>query len=209
MKKRDRKTELVSSVLCVVLAALLCGAAQASDPQAPAGEVGSDEAAIMEAWKKVATPGDHHAHMAKAVGDWTFKGTFWMAPGAPPTKSTGTATIEPILGGRYFRTTTDGDFMGTRFQGMSIDGFDNGIQKHIGVWFDTAGTMMLTSEGTCEDGGRVTTTFSQFVDPMSGETKKTRNVTTILDENNIAFVMYELGASGAEHKTMTIEYTRK
>ena len=125
-----------------------------------------------------------------------------------PTESKGTAKIESILGGRYFRTTIKGDFMGMPFQGLGIDGYDNGKQKHIGAWFDSMGTMMLTSEGTCRDDGRITTTWSEYLDPMSGTTKKMKNVITVESENHMTYESYELDDQGGERKTMEISYHR-
>jgi len=53
-------------------------AAKTSD-QAPA----MDEKAMMEAWTKVATPGEAHKWLETMVGTWGAKITMWMTPGAP------------------------------------------------------------------------------------------------------------------------------
>ena len=63
------------------------------------------------------TPGSVHQMLAKSDGEWTAETTLWAAPGAPPTKSTGTAVNRMILGGRYQESKNTGNFMGMPFEG--------------------------------------------------------------------------------------------
>src|SRR5205809_778246 len=56
------------------------------------------EQAMMEKYMKAATPGPEHQAMAKMAGKWNLKVTAWMAPGAPPQTSNGTAEFRSILG---------------------------------------------------------------------------------------------------------------
>ncbi|MBD3869610.1 MAG: DUF1579 domain-containing protein [Acidobacteria bacterium] len=172
-------------------------------------QAGGHEAEMMEMWAKLAVPGEHHAHMAKTVGTWDFKGEFWMAPDSPTMESHGTAVVESILGGRFFQMTADYDMMGQSIHSLGIEGYDNGQQKHIGVWFDTMGTLMATAEGDCSDGGKVTTTYMSFFDPSVGKDKKYKNVVTMVDDNAMTFESYEMDGEGGERKMMVITYTRK
>src|SRR3989442_441387 len=70
--------------------------AKTSDQAAP-----TDEKAMMEAWAKVATPGEAHKWLEPVVGTWDAKITMWMTPGAPPQESTGTSENKWVLGGRF------------------------------------------------------------------------------------------------------------
>lgn len=72
----------------------------------------ADEDAAMKAWVMYMTPGDVHKLLAKGDGDWNEEITLWMAPGAPPQKSTATVTNKMILGGRYQESKHMGNFMG-------------------------------------------------------------------------------------------------
>ncbi|MBD3869703.1 MAG: DUF1579 family protein [Acidobacteria bacterium] len=94
---------------------------------------GGHEAEMMEMWAKLAVPGEHHAHLARAVGTRDFKGQFWMTPDSPTMESHGTAVVESILGGRFFQMTAEYDMMGQSIHSLGIEGYDNGQQKHIGV----------------------------------------------------------------------------
>lgn len=187
-----------ASVLVLVLAAAGATFVIAQD------HADGDDAAMMAAWMKAATPAEHHKHMAQTVGNWDYTATFWMAPGAPPIESSGTATTEAILGGRYFQSTVEGSFMGQPFHGLEIDGYDNIKEKHVGTWYDTAGTMIMVSEGTCKDGGRVTTSHAEMTDPMTGRAMKIKNVVTMVSANEMRYESYD-----GDRKTMDLIYKRK
>ena len=162
----------------------------------------------MARMQKMGTPGEHQKHLAKLAGNWETIGTFWMEPGAPPLKSSGQAESKMIMGGRFLESHFTGDFMGQPFTGMGIEGYDNDLQKHIGMWIDSSGTMMLTYEGTCSDDGKVLTTYSDFKDPATGNPVKMKNVTTRVDENHFKMESFiEMG--GNSFKAMEIDYTRK
>ena len=60
-----------------------------------------DPQAMMEVWKKMATPGEPHKLFAGLAGSWTTTTKEWMEPGKPPTESTGTAQMKMLLDGRF------------------------------------------------------------------------------------------------------------
>jgi len=192
------------SVLCVAaLTALACGLGL---PFAAQGQEQEDPA--MAAMMKLAAPGEHHQHLAKLAGDWKTAGKFWMVPGAPPDESSGTMHFEPILGGRFMQSHYKGAMMGMAFAGIGLDGYDNLKQKHIGMWIDNMGTMMMTFEGTCTDGGKVTTTTSSFTDPATGQAMTMKSVVTLVDANKMLFEAFMKPAGGEFSKSLEITYTR-
>ena len=168
----------------------------------------TEMSAQMETMAKLAAPGSHHESLAKRVGKWNSKGTFWMEPGADPIVAEGVAEISPFLDGRFILTDYKGDFMGMPFQGYGLDGYDNGTQKHIGLWVDNMGTMMMTYEGSCEQDGKVTTNFSEFKDPASGMDMKMKGVTILENDDKITYEAFVQLPDGNEFKVMEIVYTR-
>jgi hypothetical protein len=191
--------------LAAVVAALLTLPLAGATAQ-ESGQPGMPE--DMAEMMKLAQPGEHHEHMAKLAGKWNSKGKLWMQPGAEPIVSEGTVEVTSILGGRWMKSDFAGDFMGLPFTGLGLDGYDNLSQKHIGVWIDSMGTMMMTFEGTCQDSGRVTTTRSEFVDPATGTAMTMKAVTTIIDDSSWKFDSYMSASDGQEFKSMEILYTR-
>lgn len=193
--------------LVVLAAGLFALAATAGDEPTPA----MDEAAMMEAWQKTMTPNEHHKHMADMIGEWDVKGQMWMAPGAPATPMHGTSKSVSILGGRFFQSTFDGEFMGMPFSGIGIDGYDIAAGQHISYWIDNMGTMHMTSRGQCENGGMKMTMTADFNDPITGQAKTMKMVSTALDRNTVNVVMYDVGVlpDGGDFKQMVFTYTRR
>ena len=173
------------------------------------GEAAGLSPEMMEAWNKVKTPNEHHQHLAKLAGKWTSQGKFWMTPEAPVMEASGTASNEMIMGGRFLQSSFDGDFMGERFLGMGIDGYDNALNKHIGMWIDSAGTMMMQFIGECSENGKILETTTEFLDPMSGQMKKMKGMVTVIDADTYTYESWNQGEDGEFFRSMEITYKRK
>jgi len=173
------------------------------------GEEAPDIDAMMKAIEAAGTPGGHHAHLANLEGDWVTRIQMWMSPEGPPEESSGSAHNKTILGGRFVQMDYRGEFMGRPFFGVGIDGFDNVADKHVGVWLDSASTMILSYSGDCSDGGNVLETMAEFIDPMSGQPTRMKTKTTVKDEDHYVFEAWNPGPDGEFHKSMQIDYSRK
>lgn len=198
-----RKVNLMKSV--AVVAALLTLPLAGAMAQ-ESGQPGMPEE--MAQMMKLAQPGEHHEHLSRMAGKWNSEGKFWMQPGAEPTVSMGTVEVISIMGGRWMKSDFAAEFMGQPFIGLGLDGYDNLSQKHIGVWIDSMGTMMMTFEGTCQDNGRVTTTYADFVDPATGTAMTMKSVTSFIDDKTWKLDGYMQMPDGSEFKSMEILYTR-
>src|SRR5262245_11360 len=80
----------------------------AQQPSAPQSQAAENHAAAMQA----DAPGPAHQLLAKRAGEYTTVLRFWMAPGAQPAESSGTATITVTLEGRFLREEDSGTMMG-------------------------------------------------------------------------------------------------
>jgi hypothetical protein len=177
-------------------------AAQASDA-APA----MDEKAMMDAWTKVATPGEAHQWLEPLVGKWDATITMWMAPGAPPQQSTGSAENSWVLGGRFVEQRYQGNFMGQPFTGLGYTGYDNYKNKYVSSWMDTMGTMMMISQG--DVAGKTLTLSSTIDDILTGKTASVKSETKIVDPDHHVMEMWGPDPEGKQFKSMEIQYTRK
>lgn len=168
-----------------------------------------DHEAMMAEWMKYAQPGEHHEHFKMFEGKWTAESKFWTAPGVEPQVSKGTAESKLILGGRFLTTTYRGDYMGQPFEGMGISGYDNYQKKHTDIWMDNMGTLIMPSEGHCEEGGKVVKMTARFPNPATGEMDAMRMVTRVLGKDRFIWEGYAKGPDGKEYKNMEITYTRQ
>src|SRR5947207_5656498 len=53
----------------------------------------------MKQMMELAKLNENHKLLASMAGTWSYTVTMWMAPGAPPSKSTGTAVRKSIMEG--------------------------------------------------------------------------------------------------------------
>ena len=154
----------------------------------------------MEAQKKMMeymTPGDYHKRMAKAVGDWTAKSQFWMAPDTQPMETDGTVKAEMILGGRYLQMKYSSVIMGMPFEGISTDGYDNGRKVFFNIWVNDENTKQTVYTG-------------KVFDPALGKEVSFREVIQMVDDTHMVMERYFPNSKdGKEFKAMRIEYVSK
>lgn len=160
---------------------------------------------MMAAMAAIGSPGEHHAELDKMCGEWTAHASFVMDPAAPPEKSTGSMTIEPVLGGRYFRGEFKMDFMGQPFEGLAYSGYDVAHEQYVSVWMDTMSTKITYLEGNRnEDGDMVmkgTATTPMGDNPM-------KIVTTHESDDQFTDHFYDKMPDGTWFNSGTIKYTR-
>lgn len=180
-------------------------------PGVPGGDDMMKE--MMDAWKKVSSPGEEHQRLTKGVGTWKGTITSTMMPGMPPTHSECTTVITQMMGGRYTKSETTGTMdmgpMGKApFEGLGLYGFNNATKKYEACWMDNMGTMIMFMNGEASEGGKVITWTSSFLDPMTGQQTTMREVDTCVDDNTMKLEFYGQGPDGKEYKMMVIDYTR-
>ena len=170
-------------------------------------EMSPEAAASMNAWMELATPGEHHEHLARYAGRWSSEVTMWMEPGAEPMVNPAAAEARLILGGRYVEWFHSGIFGGMPFEARELNGFDNGSGKYQSTWSDNFGTLILYYTGECENDGNVRTMHGELLDPLTGGTISQRAVYTWTDDDNWLYESY-MSQGGEEFKNMEIRYTR-
>ena len=166
--------------------------------------------AMMKNWKAYMTPGEAHKLMASWDGTWNGETTMWMEPGAPPTKSKGTAVNKMVLGGRYQTSTHKGDMMGMPFEGMGTMGYDNVKKIFVSTWIDNMGTGVMMMEGSWNEATKTLSLKGKCVDPSrtDGKEMEMREVLRIIDDKHHVMEMYSPGPDGKEYKMMEINFTK-
>lgn len=169
----------------------------------------AQEKAAMEAMMKAMTPGPAHKLLDAMVGTWDTKVTMWMAPGAPPTVSSGTAEAKWVLGGRYLQEEFKGEFMGMPFHGMGYSGYDNVKKEYWGTWIDDMSTGVMKMTGATADGGKTWKYTGTNADPMTGKDMLAEERVAVADADHHTMEMHGPGPDGKMFKMMEITYTRK
>lgn len=196
----------VPGALAPLLVALFVTAGSLSAQEQEARETSAEMAAAMEAYEEAGTPGEPHEALARTAGTWNVSVKMWMEPDAEPTVTEATATIEPIMGGRFVRETVEGEFMGRPFHGISIVGVNNVTGEAEAVWYDNHSTTLYTYRGSIDETGGEIRLEGTFTDPVTGERVETRTRRTIRGDE-----MVETGwetRDGRERKSMELVYRR-
>ncbi len=167
-----------------------------------------DDQAVMEEYRKLATPGAPHKLLARMAGSWNTKTRSWPEPDKPPTESKGTCELKMLFDGRYLQQECSGEMMGSPFSGVGVTGYDNHTKKFVSTWMDSMSTGIYFFEGTGSADGKGFTQESHYADAVQGP-MKWRAVTRLVDDNSFVFEMYGTHKKGKEEKMMEMTYTRK
>ena len=197
-----RLTSITLIFLCLIMIAV---PASAKDKKA---EKQMDPQEMMEAYKKLATPGEPHKQLASLAGSWTTQTKEWMEPGKPPMESTGSVEMKTLLDGRFLQQEFTGNMMGQPYSGIGTTGYDNLRKRYVSTWMDSMGTGIFTMEGTAGSDGKIITLKGQHAE-LGGGQMSHRAVWTLVDPNTQTFVMYGTHKGGKEMKMMEITYNRK
>jgi len=192
--------------LTLGFALALCASSLFADDSKKAAD--DMQKAQMDAWMKASTPGDAHKKLNDMVGTWNVTVKSWMAPGAPPMESAGTAVNSWVLGGRWIEEKFTGSFMGMPFEGIGYTGYDNIKKQYVGTWMDTVSTAVMMSTG--KGGSGNTYEFSSSMDdPMTGKPSPITEKVIFTDADHHTMEMWGAGPDGKVMKMMEIAYSRK
>ena len=145
-----------------------------------------DPEAMMQMMAQLNAPGEQHEQLKIFVGSWDTK-TEALSPGMEAFNSTGSATFESAMGGRFIKQHFNGSMMGQNFTGVGLSGYNNASKKYEGVWYDSMSTAMYMVTGEKTADGWVYE--GEETDPMSGETFGFRHVITMDGKDKFAFTM--------------------
>ena len=165
----------------------------------------AQDADAMKKYTDFMTPGDMQKILAAANGKWSEDITLWMAPGQPPSKSTGTVDYKMILGGRYQQGNISASFNGMPYEAVSITGYDNMKKLFFSSYVDNMGTGVLNMEGPYDAATKTITLTGIELDPMTGKGMKMRETLKMVDDHTQVTAMYDI-TGGKEIKLMEITF---
>jgi len=165
------------------------------------------DAAATSAEAQAAEPTPHHLAIQALAGVWDSEVEFVADPSAPM-KSRGVETIRPC-GDLWVVGDLEADFMGAPFRGHWVAGFDAKKGKHVGVWVDSMGDFLTTSEGTCEAKCAKIRSEMSMPDPATGLPTKFREIAEQPNADTRTFQMFAVSPEGKETLWMKGTYRRR
>jgi hypothetical protein len=144
-------------------------------------------------------PGPEHEMLKKQEGIWN---TTMKASGM---EYKGTVTYKMELGGLWLVGSLESDLSGQKFSGKSLDTYDAGKKKYVGVWADSMGTTPMLMEGTYDKDKKTLTMVGQGPG-LDGKVTTWRSVSQMPDSDTIQMSMY---VGDAKEPMFTVTYKRK
>lgn len=144
-------------------------------------------------------PGPEHELLKAHEGTWD---TLMKAEGQ---EFKGTVTYKMELGGLWLVGSMESDLGGQKFFGKSLDTYDAGKKKYIGIWCDSMGTTPMIMEGTLNKETKTMTMVGEAPGP-DGKMATWKSVSTMPDKDTIDMAMY---VGEAKEPMFKIRYTRK
>lgn len=171
-------------------------------------EMSPEEQQWFDALVKYRTPGEQHAHLAEREGTWNVSGKTWHSADAPADQFDVTSKIKSILDGRYIVEKVEGDFLGEKFEGVGIFGYDNLTRKYVGIWIDNFGTGIQLMDGTASGDGKIIHWDGEQPNVMIGSYEKTHSIGKEISGDEFVYTSYGPSPDGDEIKQMEMHYTR-
>jgi hypothetical protein len=171
---------------------------------APQGDAAHQ--AMMAEMAKYAMPGKEHEMLKGMEGKWKATVKMWTGPGEP-TVSEGSMDNEMEFGGRVLEGQFKGTMMGSKFEGLSLMGFDNKKREYWSFWTDDMSTGAAMMTGPASTDGK-TITLKGMLEGPDGKPTEHVMTTKIVDADTHVFTM--AGNMGGQMVTMMeITYTRQ
>ena len=209
MKWTQTKALALGIFAALLMVATVSLATEQEQEGAPPEGMTPEMQAEMEAWAKLAQPGEHHKHLEPYAGKWKSDIKMWMAPDAEPMTYESMSEARWVMDGRYLEWTHSADFQGMPWEGRQIDAYNNGDQRYETVWIDNFGTLVLLFKGECEDEGKTRVLETDFTDAMTGGQIHFRAVYSWIDDDQFKYEAYMTKDGQDESKSMEMVYTRQ
>lgn len=165
------RTMIIAGALASI-ATLSVTAVAIQDGAGGAPQMSPEQLKEMQAMQKAGMVTDKQMSKALKDGTWDADLEFWMVPGAPSTKSTGTEVRTLVLDGRFMHSVFESNFMGMPFKGEMMLGYDNARGVWQSNWCENMSTSMTRETGTEVKADRIDWVFEE-TNPVTKTTQTT------------------------------------
>ena len=145
-----------------------------------------------------------HRMLREEVGTWTATVRSFLAPGMPPTESTGVLTSE-LLGDTWLVSELVGTAFGEELRFQRTVGFDAERMRATGVLIDPAATNIALLEGTY-DLNLHKRILSYKLTDKEGITRNYKSIEKTVDAEHRTFRLYEIKDTTEEVPVLLVDY---
>ena len=160
------------------------------------------------AWMERTTPGAHHEHLHRFVGDWDAEMTYRMLPGVPEEEGSFVSSWQMVMDGRFVEETVTSETPMGVFEGRGVYGYDNTKKRFVSMWYDNMNTSFFTSEGFWDESSS-TFEFHGKGPDMNGDWKRVRLNIEFHNEDTFAVREWVYEDDGTRWQRFDATYTRQ
>lgn len=163
----------------------------------------------VSAWPvEPAERSDAHAWLLKLAGEYTTENSYSPAPGAPPRRSLGTATLAPMLEGGFLREESASEAGPGRVQrSLKIWGYDEASRRFQAAWTYTGSTAILLLTGEAAHDESVVSYEGEYLEPGTGR-HTLRVELRPIGADRFSLSLRSYGEDGKERATLVTTYSR-
>ena len=152
--------------------------------------------------------GDEHKYIATNVGEWEVASKMWMDPKGAPMEYKGESKAKMVLGGRYLMEEFKSNIMGSPYEGLMLQGYDNLQKRYFSIWMDNMSTWPSISYGQVDEKGKFVSDGTMYDISTPAGRPMHFEVTPKGDNSNL-FEMFDDKPPFGKHKSFEMLYTRK
>ena len=199
---------------CVCVSALLMGGsfsgAYAAETSRPTTRI---ELLTKDSIKKLAKIDEEHSILPALSGNWDFDLKYWSNKDSEPQLSTGTATNEMILGGRYLSSKANVVLniggQNIPYEGHYILGYDSVKKSYSSALVDTMHTGVTTGVGHYNEKSKTLEAKGSFSHPVIGKERVYRFELQMTNDDGYRQTVFMDDDSGKEFKVLEMDFRKK
>ena len=169
--------------------------------------------AIMEKLLQASEASEQSQLLIPLEGTWYYEFKYWVRDDAEPQISSGTATSEMILNGKYLLTKTNLILniggQNIPYGGWGLLGYDELKKSYVSVWADNLHAGFITGSGHYDEKQNAIEQKGSLKNPLDTKDRSYRSVIQFIDSENYTQTFFIIGNSRKEFRTIEVNFERK
>ncbi len=207
------KNRLVASLAMLVFVAWIPVESRAEEKTASTPHIEMLDDSIIDKLLPSSELSDQHQLLLPLTGTWYYVLKYWAKEGVEPQISTGTATNEMILGGKYLLSKTSLILniggQNIPYESWEILGYDKNKKAFTSVKADSMHDGVVTGIGMYDEKLKKIEEKGIFKNPLDAKEHSYRSVLHFVDDGAYKRTFFITGKSGKEFHAVEINFERR
>lgn len=207
------KNHFIALSAALILIGISLSSAHAAENKQDTSKIEMLDDAVMQKLVQSGDLLDQHQLLAALAGSWYYELRYWEKSGAEPQISSGIATSDLILDGKYLvtKTTLILNIGGQNipYAGWGMRGYDDNKKLYSSVWADSMHAGFITGNGPYNEKTNSIEEKGFFKSPLSAKEQPYRSILQFTDDGGYTQTIFINGASSKEFKVIEVSFERR